>query len=137
VQHIGHAFNFWAILVSALFLWFLGALWYSPVLFAKPWVEIVGRKMGEKPKGVVTGMIASFIGDLLLAFVLDHFILWAGAHTLHWGLLIGFITWLGFVVSPLYPQSVYEGRPFKYFAINSGYWLIGLLGVGALLALWR
>jgi hypothetical protein len=137
VQHIHHALNHWAILVSALFLWFLGALWYSPVLFAKPWVEIVGRKMGEKPKGVVKGMIGSFIGDLLLAFALNHFIIWSGANTIGWGAVIGFIAWLGFFAAPNYPQSVYEGRPFKYFLINNGYWLIGLLAVGALLAVWR
>jgi Protein of unknown function (DUF1761) len=137
VHHIQHALNHWAILVSALFLWFLGALWYSPVLFAKPWIEIVGRKMGEKPKGVVKGMIGSLIGDLLLAFALNHFIVWSGASTIGWGALIGFITWLGFFAAVNYPQSIYEGRPFKYFLINNGYWLIGLLAVGALLAVWR
>ena len=34
-HHIPH-FNVWAILVSGLILWFLGATWYSPALFAKP-----------------------------------------------------------------------------------------------------
>lgn len=137
MQHIHHQLNPWAILVSALLLWFLGALWYSPVLFAKPWIEIVGRKMGEKPKGVVKGMIGSFIGDLLLALVLSHLIVWADASTLGWGAVVGFIAWLGFFAAPNYPQSIYEGRPFKYFLINNGYWLIGLLAVGALLAVWR
>ncbi|HTA81008.1 MAG TPA: DUF1761 domain-containing protein, partial [Terracidiphilus sp.] len=80
MQHIHHELNHLAILVSAVILWLLGALWYSPLLFAKPWVEIVGRKMGEKPKGVVKGMIGSFIGDLLLALALDHFIIWSGAN---------------------------------------------------------
>jgi len=137
MQHIHHALNHWAILVSALFLWFLGALWYSSLLFARPWVEIVGRKMGEQPKGVAKGMIGSFIGDLLLAFALNHFIIWSGASTIGWGAVVGFIVWLGFFAAVNYPQSVYEGRPFKYFLINNGYWLIGLLCVGALLAVWR
>lgn len=130
-------FNHWALIVSAVFLWLLGAFWYSPLLFAKPWTEIVGRKSGEKPKGVVHGMVASFIGDLLLAFVLAHIIGWSGADSVGWGLFIGFLCWLGFVVAPLYPQRIYEGRPFKYFAINSGYWLVGFLGVGTILAVWR
>ncbi|HEU5457735.1 MAG TPA: DUF1761 domain-containing protein [Terracidiphilus sp.] len=130
-------FNHWALIVSAVFLWLLGAFWYSPLLFAKPWTEIVGRKSGEKPKGVVHGMVASFIGDLLLAFVLAHIIGWSGADSVGWGLFIGFLCWLGFVVAPLYPQRIYEGRPFQYFAINSGYWLVGLLGVGTILTVWR
>ncbi len=137
MQHIHHQIHFLPILVSAIIVWLLGALWYSPVLFAKPWIAIIGRKEGEKPKGVVKGMVGSLIGDLLLAFVLMHLIIWSGADSWLDGVHIGFITWVGFVLSPLYPQSVYEGRPFKYFAINGGYWLVSLLVIGALLAIWH
>lgn len=137
MQHVHHFLNPWALLVSALFLWFLGALWYSPLLFAKPWIAIVGRKQGEKPKGVVVGMISSFIGDLILALVLAHLIGWSGARTFGWGAFVGFLSCLGFYLSPLYPQSIYEGRPFRYFAINGGYWLLGMPLVGGLLAIWH
>jgi hypothetical protein len=135
MQHLH--FHHLAILVSAIILWLLGALWYSPLLFAKPWAAIVGRPMGQKPKGVVHGMIASFIGDLLLAFILAHFVYWSRAANFAHGAFIGCITWIGFVVGPLYPQRIYEGRPFRYFAINAGYWLIGLVIIGGLLAAWR
>jgi hypothetical protein len=137
MQHIHHMLNFWAILVSAVVLWVLGAFWFSPALFAKPWAAIVGRPMGEKPKGVVHGMLSSFIGDLLLALVLEHFIVWSHAAGLPHGAFIGFITWLGFIAAVLYPQRIYEGRPFKYFAIVAGYWLIGLVAIGGILAIWR
>ncbi len=137
MQHVHNALNFWAILVSALFLWFLGAFWYSPLMFAKPWIKIVGRKEGEKPKGVYKGMIGSFVGDLLLALALNHFILWSGAPSIGWGAVVGLIAWLGFFIAPNYPQSIYEGRPFTYVLINNGYWLVGLLVSGALLAVWR
>lgn len=137
MEHLYHFVNYRAVLVSAVILWILGALWYSPALFAKPWVAIVGRKMGEKPKGVAWGMIASFIGDLFLAFVLAHVILWAHAGSVLDGLHIGLLTWLGFVAAVLYPQSIYEGRPAKYFMITGGYWLIGFLAIGAVLAVWH
>lgn len=130
-------FNYLALLVSALILWFLGAFWYSPIAFAKPWIAIIGRKSGEKPKGLAVGMIASLIGDLLVAFILCHFVAWSHSDTFAAGAFVGFISWVGFVVGPLYPQSVYEGRPFAYFAINSGYWLVGLVIVGGLLAAWQ
>lgn len=32
-------FNPWAILVAAVIQWVLGAIWYSPLLFAKPWKD--------------------------------------------------------------------------------------------------
>lgn len=138
MQHIHHFLNPWALLVCAAFLWILGAFWYSPLLFARPWIEIVGRKQGEKPKGVVTGMISSFLGDLILAFVLAHIIGWAGARaSFGWGVFIGFLCWLGFFAAPLFPQHIYEGRPFRYFLITGGYWLIGLPITGGILAVWH
>jgi hypothetical protein len=137
MQHIHHQIHFLPILVSALILWILGALWFSPALFAKPWVAIVGRQMGEKPKGVYWGMIASLIGDLFLAFVLAHVMLWSGADSVLDGIHIGVLTWAGFVLAIVYPQSIYEGRPLKYVLITSGYWLIGMAGIGALLATWH
>lgn len=137
MHHIHHQLNFVAILVSAVIVWMLGALWYSPLLFAKPWVAIVGRKMGEKPKGVIRGMIGSLIGDILLCLVLSHITVWSGADSFLHGALIGVILWLGFVAGPLYPQSVYEGRPFAYFAINGGYWLVSLVAITGLLTVWK
>ena len=136
-MHHLHNLNFVAIAVCAVIVWLIGALWYSPVLFAKPWVAIVGRKMGEKPKGVYVGMISSLIGDLFLCFVLAHFVLWSGAKDWSMGALVGFISWAGFIVGPNLPQGIYESRPFTLFAINSGYWLLGLVGAGILLAVWR
>ncbi len=130
-------FNQIALIVAAVAIWLLGALWYSSVLFAKPWIAIIGRKEGEKPKGLVTGMVGSLIGDWILAFILAHIVGWSGADNFGTGAFVGFLVWLGFVVGPLFPQSIYEGRPFKYFAINAGYWLISLVGVAGLLAVWH
>ncbi len=136
--HPLHGINHLALLVSALIQWFLGALWYSPVLFAKPWMAMVHPPSGaEKKKTLAAGMIASFIGSLILSFVLWHVVAWAGADTWLSGALVGFVAWAGFIASPLFAQGIYESRPFKLFAINTGYWLVGLLISGGLLAVWR
>ncbi len=132
--HINHL----ALLVSAIVQWLLGAIWYSPALFAKPWMTMVGIQPGAaKKSSMIVGMIASFIGSLVLSFVLAHFLLWAGATTLGWGALIGFIVWTGFIAAPLVAQYIYESRPFNLFAINTGYWLLALVISGGLLAVWH
>ena len=130
-------FNPWAILVSALAFWFLGAVWYSPVLFAKPWMAAQGISPEGQKKGFAVAMISSLIGNLLTAFVMLHFILWSWANTASMGAFIGFLCWLGFFVGIQFPQSLYEKRPLLVFAINAGYWFVGLLGMGALLAVWQ
>jgi hypothetical protein len=130
-------FNHAALIVSALILWFLGALWYSPVLFVKPWMAIVGRQKGDDKSGLATGMISSIVCDLILSFVLAHLVLWSGAQGFLHGAFVGFIAWAGFIACPSLPQGIYEGRPFKLFAINGGYWFTALLLSGGLLAVWR
>ena len=129
-------FNHWAILAAAVIQWILGALWYS-LLFAKPWMALTGHTKGERPKGAVVAMITSFIGGLILAFVLAHVVRWSGSSTFACGTLIGFICWLGFVAAPLLSETMYEQRPFKLFFINTGYWLVALLISGGLLASWH
>ena len=72
IHHLHHQINHWAVLVSALILWFLGAAWYSPALFAKPWMAALGITPDpSQKKGLIPGMIASFVGDFILAFVLE------------------------------------------------------------------
>jgi hypothetical protein len=129
-------FNYLAILVAALILWILGALWYS-LFFAKSWMALTGHKKGERPKGAVLSMIWSFLGAVLLSFVLAHMILWSGAATIGSGMVVGLICGLGFVAVPLFFETLYERRPAKLFAINAGYWLLGLVLAGGLLAVWH
>jgi hypothetical protein len=124
--------------VGGVVFWVLGAAWYSPALFAKPWMAMVGlEKTDNRKPGMLLAMTASLICDVVVAFMLAHLVMWADANTFSWGAVIGVIAWLGFIAAPMLPQGMYEGRPFKLFAINSGYWLVGLILVGGLLAVWR
>jgi hypothetical protein len=133
-----HALNGIAIIVSAVILWVLGAIWYSPALFAKPWMQLIGvqREPGKRD-GMLLGMTSSFIGDLVLSFILASFISWSNITGFAYGSIIGVLAWIGFFAAPNLPQGLYEKRPFKLFAINNGYWLLGLFIVGGLLAAWR
>jgi hypothetical protein len=82
-------------------------------------------------------MISSLIGDLITAFAMLHFVLWSGANSVGTGAFVGFLCWLGFFVAIQFPQGLYERRPLKVFAINAGYWFVGLVGIGVLLAVWQ
>ncbi len=130
-------FNFLAILVCTLIQWFLGALWYSPVLFAKPWIAMAAVPAEKRKKSMIAGMIVSFVGSLVASFVLAHFVLWAGRTAFLGGAFIGLLAWLGFICAPLAASYIYESRPCKLFAINTGYWLVALIISGGVLAVWR
>jgi hypothetical protein len=130
--------NYLAILVCAILLWILGAAWYSPAMFAKKWMQLIGitREPGKRD-GLLLGMTASFFGDLVMSFVLANVITWAHIAGFARGSVMGVVMWMGSIAAPNLPQGLYERRPFKLFAINSGYWLLGLAIVGGILATWR
>ncbi|MCH7763617.1 MAG: DUF1761 domain-containing protein [Candidatus Marinimicrobia bacterium] len=57
--------NYIAVLVSAVIFFIIGGLWYSPMLFAKPWMNAIGfsdeqlKKMKEKGPGAKPFIISS------------------------------------------------------------------------------
>ena len=133
--------NYPAVFVSALAYWALGALWYSPLLFARPFIALKGyspEQLAAMQAQSHAGEIgAAFVTSLLLAYVLAHFVKFIGAETAAAGALTGFWLWLGFVLTTNLETVIFEGRPVGLFLINSGYHLVGMLGMGAVLAVWR
>jgi hypothetical protein len=133
--------NYPAVFVSALAYWMLGAVWYSSLLFERPFIALKGFTP-EQLEAVRASSHAGEIGaalavSLLTAYVLAHFVKFTGAETAASGSLAGFWLWLGFVVTTNLSTVLFEGRPVGLYLINNGYHLVGLLGMGALLAVWR
>jgi hypothetical protein len=79
-------------------------------------------------------MLASFIANLVLSFVLAHLIKWSGATALPRGVYIGAICWVGFMAPPLLTEHIFEKRPARLFAINAAYWLLAMMIGGGILA---
>jgi hypothetical protein len=102
-------------------------------------MEMIGaRREPGKRDGLLLGMTASFLGDLVLSFILANIIVWSNIpRGFAQGAIMGVLMWIGFIAAPNLPQGIYEKRPFKLFAINSGYWFVGLLIVGGVLAVWK
>ena len=133
--------NYPAVFVSALAYWLLGAVWDSPLLFEPPFIALRGFT-AEQLDAIRAASHAGEIGaalavSLLTAYVLAHFVRFTGAETAQTGGLAGFWLWLGFVVTTNLSTVLFEGRPLGLYLINNGYHLVGLLGMGALLAVWR
>lgn len=134
------ALNYFAVIVAGVAYFMLGGLWYSPILFAKPWMaalELSDADAERMQKGAGLAYATSFIGSLVAAFVLAMFINYAEATSLGRGFITGFFVWLGFVATTSAPPYFYEDRPKKVYLIYAGYTLVGFLIMGAILAVWR
>jgi hypothetical protein len=136
------AINYWAVLVAAVASVVLGSLWYGP-LFGKKWMELNGMSMPD-PKPPVSAMvkpaIMSIIGTVFMSLVLARLISVGEAYLGFGGAANGLATaamaWIGFVVPVNLNFTAWEGKPWALFAINTGYWLVLMLAVGAMLAVW-
>jgi ferredoxin-NADP reductase len=126
-----------AILVAAIVNMVIGGIWYSPAAFGKAWMRLTGMSMDDgHKKGRARAMAWQFVATLVMAFVLAAFIDSMGARSAAEGVQIGFMVWLGFVATVGIGQQIFERRPHQLFWINSGFHLVGLMVMGAILAMW-
>jgi len=134
--------NFLAVFVAAIASMVLGFLWYSPMLFARPWTRLMGIdpddkvKLAEMQKGAGKLYGISFVASLVSAIVLAKIIAISTVITIPYGMKVGFAVWLGFVATVQLTGALFAKQPTKLFLINTGYQLVCYLAMGAILAKW-
>jgi hypothetical protein len=128
--------NWLAILVAAVVPMVLGALWYSPVLFARPWMRAVGRTP-EELSGASLGYALSALVALVTSYVLARVVKWAEVDDVWNGALVGLFVWIGFVATVLAVNTYFGGRPRMLWAIDAGYQLASLVVMGVILGAWE
>ncbi len=139
--------NYLAVLVATLAHYILGALWYSPLLFLKQWTSAMGlsdaeaEELSKSRKG--KGLALQFIGTLVLVFVTAHMIDYMKVvhgdfctSNLSLGLLSAFWLWLGYIATFGLTGVIFEKHSWKLYGINMGFQFVGLMIVGAILAVW-
>ena len=135
--------NYWAVIVGAVVSFVLGGLWYGPI-FGKKWMAMMKftpeSMASAKAKGMGKSYAMMFIGSLVMSYVLFHFIAYAVGFSQQGGAMVGavggFWAWLGFIVPVTMGSVLWEGRSWSLWIINAGYYLVGLVLVGAILAAW-
>ena len=130
--------NYLAVLVAAIASMALGMLWYGP-LFGKLWMKLSGitpqsmKKMKLTPKAAMT---MGFIGTLVTAYVLSHFVDLLGVTTWSGAAQFAFWAWLGLVAPVQLGAYLWEGKPFKLFVLNTAYNLVVLIVMTGIVAVW-
>ncbi len=115
----------------------LGALWYGP-LFMKPWAEAVGINLEAVDQSkMVPAYGIAVLNSFMMSFTMANVIAWTGVDSLGSGLLLGLLMWLGFTGFSFGVNHAFEMRSLKLWIINSGMYLVGLLIMGAVLAIWQ
>lgn len=131
--------NYLAVVVAAVASMAIGFAWYSMPVFGKPWVKLLGLtqealKKSQKEMGPKYGIMV--LASLLMAFVLAVLVKLAWSQTAIGGAKVGALAWLGFVATVGLNSFVFENKPFQLYLINVAYYLVSLVLMGAILAVW-
>lgn len=157
-------FNFLAILVSACVPILVGFLWYNPKTFGNTWMreaEMTPEKMksGNMPVIFIITLVISFVlaffvqqltihqmgayqlmgGDPTLAkpsyeaFMADY---GNAFRTFKHGALHGVLAGVFLFFPVIAINGMFERKSWKYILINSGYWVISLTIMGAIVCGW-
>ncbi len=131
--------NWLAVLVGGLAYFFLGALWYSPVLFGKKWqgynAALMSDPNAKKGAGgiMVLSAILMIVCALGLALLATRFGIsgWVG------GLKLGILTGICFAGTAVHISYVYEKRPLGLHLINGLYNVAGNVLAAIIICCWR
>lgn len=127
--------NLWAVIAAAVSAFLLGGLWYSPLLFLKPWNKAMGRTEEDQQPHPARTFGLGFLFALLSAYFFAELLGPEPAliEGVHYGLVVG----LGFVAACFGINYQFADRPFSALFIDGGYHAGQFLLYGVILGLWH
>ncbi|MDZ7319271.1 MAG: DUF1761 domain-containing protein [candidate division KSB1 bacterium] len=127
--------NYLAVLVAAIAAYFLGTLWYSGLMFGKPWRRALGKTKQELTSPTVPmllGFVCIFITALGLALILTAM----RKVTLLSGISVGAIVAVAFVAANMFSDYLYSSWSLRLYLIQAGYRMISIIIMGAIIGAW-
>ena len=127
-----------AIVVATLCYFGLGAVWFT--IFRRAWLEGIGKTMEQVQASGVTPGLAYLIA-IMLTFAMALFLSWliqvTGQLTVARGIQVAIILWFCTIFAAFATEFAFEGRGVRILAITSGYSLVGMILMGAVLGGWK
>ncbi len=133
--------NYLAVVAAAVASFILGAVWYGTALFGKSWQV----ELGFSDEYLKEGNMAKIFGSsfvLMLIMALGMAMLVQGhseGEAIGWkqGLYHGLYVGIFFVATSMGINLLYQRRSIKLWAIDSGYQIVFLAIMGAILGAWQ
>lgn len=128
--------NHVAVFVCAAMSLVIGALWWSPLLFARPWQSEVGLSDEQlKQMNPLKTFGLTFVLAYLAAYNLAFF-LGDRSTTWKWGIAAGLLAAF-WAISMFVIIGLFEQRSFKHLLIDCGYIALYFAVIGFVLGVWR
>ena len=132
--------NYLAVFVAAVAVFILGWLWYSPLLFFKPWMRLRGMDPDAAMKDAkMPGLklVLELIRCFVLAYVIAHLVTAVGISGWMSAVHFALLTWIGFPVVLLTGSVIWDERPRGLAVSHAGDWLVKMVVISLIVTLWR
>ena len=130
--------NYVAILVAAIACFLLEAGWYS--FFLQPWLDGIGRTREWMLSTGISPALqygTALVSAAVIAMTISCVTQLTGRQTALRGIRVGALLWVGLVATTWGTEYIFEVRPVSLFAINAGFWLLGIVVMGAIVGGWK
>ncbi|HET7790708.1 MAG TPA: DUF1761 domain-containing protein [Gemmatimonadales bacterium] len=122
--------NLLAVLVATVVVFLLGWLWYSPLLFFKPWMRLRGLDPAAAMQGqkMPVGKLAvELVRCFVLSYLMARFLALLGVAGVMGGVHFGVLAWIAFPVILLTGSVLWDAVKWQVAAIHAGDWLVKML----------
>jgi hypothetical protein len=133
--------NWLAVLVGAVVYFVIGAAWFAPAVFGRPWMAAIGwdesRPRPEMNPISYVGPAAFYLVASTATGVLAAA---TGTDTLEEGITLGLVVGLGYALVVTATDAVFDPnkpKPWTWFVISGAYHVVSLILVGAILGAWQ
>lgn len=120
----GLEINFGAFMLSGIFAFILGVVWYHPKVMGDKWQEARGVKSGSSDQSALPFVASFFLWTLSACFYafLANFL---GIDSASGYFALSCLLWVAFAMPPALMGALYTGYPFDAVAIDTSYQLGG------------
>lgn len=126
--------NYLAVLIAGVAYMALGALWYSPILFANAWMKWVGKTKEQVAKDFKPlSLLWILILSLVAAYGIARIMLWASRGSVADGIVIGLLAGVCFVLPSFGVNDISEKRPLGLTVTNILYHIAGFVVMGIII----
>lgn len=128
-----------AVIVGAAIYFAIGAVWFTPMLFGRPWQRSIGwdpsREQETSPAVYAVPALFSLVAATATAMLA------AATGSDDWtdGVMLGLVVGIGYALTIVASDAVFDPHKpqrWLWFAITGGYHVLGLVIVAVLVSVW-
>jgi hypothetical protein len=133
--------NWLAVIVAAVVYFVIGAAWFAPAVFGRPWMAAIGfDESRPRPEMNPTSYAGPAVFYLIASIATGLLAAATATDTLAEGAILGLVVGVGYALVVTATDAVFDPnkpKPWTWFAISGAYHVVSLIIVGMIIGAWQ